>query len=360
MNVEIETPRDEEAIVEAVLFYDTVNAGRAARWEASRDLQVPMLTGESPFAKEREICPFVARQAGEIVARGVAVVDPVYNRHWNDRLGHLAWFEAMPEAEEAARLLVDQACAWLADRGMHAARTGFCIGLLDLPLAMDEYETLPPGILRQNPPYYHRMLKRIGFEVEKGFVDYKLQVTPELQASWASSLEGARNAGFEIVPLGELDPAQRVNDLTNTWSDTFKTHWGWVPLKDEELALLLDENADTSILDTSCMAYLDGEAAGFLWNPSEDPDEAILLPGRTLDDSEKLNALSIGVRERARGRGLNYAMAGFSYLELASRGWTHLSYTLVLDDNWSSRRTGEGLGAKVCANYLAYRRNLRR
>jgi hypothetical protein len=243
---------------------------------------------------------------------------------------------------------------------MYAARTGFYVGLLDLPFAMDEYETLPPGVLRQNPPYYHRMLKRIGFEVEKGFVDYRLRVTPELQARWASSLESARNAGFEIVPLGELDPAQRVKDLTNTWSNTFKTHWGWVSFKDEELALLLDENADTSILDTSCMAYLDGEAAGFLWNPSEDPDDAILLPGRTLDDSEKLNALAIGVRERARGRGLNYAMAGFSYLELARRGWTHLSYTLVLDDNWPSRRTGEGLGATVCANYLAYRRDLRR
>ena len=202
-------------------------------------------------------------------------------------------------------------------------------------------------------------------EDRRDVVDFSISACREaaLERRRALSLaygQSVNNAGFEIVPLGELDPAQRVNDLTNTWSDTFKTHWGWVPLKDEELALLLDENADTSILDTSCMAYLDGEAAGFLWNPSEDPDEAILLPGRTLDDSEKLNALSIGVRERARGRGLNYAMAGFSYLELASRGWTHLSYTLVLDDNWSSRRTGEGLGAKVCANYLAYRRNLRR
>ena len=360
MNVEIETPRDEEAIVEAVLFYDKVNAGRAARWEASRDLQVPILTGESPFAKEREICPLVARQAGEIVARCVAVVDPAYNRHWNDRLGHLAWFEAMPDEEDAVRLLVDQASAWFAERGMDAMRTGFFVGMLDLPLAMDDYETLSPSMMRQNPSYYHRMLKRVGFEVEKGFVDYKLRVTPELQARWASSLESARKAGFEIVTFSELDPAQRVHDLTDTWADTFKSHWGWIPFKEEEVALLLDENADTTILDTSCLAYLDGEPVGFLWNPSDDPSHALLMPGRTLDDSEKLNTLGIGVRERARGRGLNYAMAGFSYLELARRGWTHLSYTLVVDDNWPSRRTGEGLGAKVCANYLVYRRNLRR
>ena len=107
------------------------------------------------------------------------------------------------------------------------------------------------------------------------------------------------------------------------------------------------------------MSYLHGEPGGFLWNPSDDYDAAILMPGRELDDSEKLHSLGIGVRESARGRGLNYAIAGLSYLELARRGWTHLSYTQVLDDNWPSRRTGEGLGAKVCANYLVYRRNLR-
>jgi hypothetical protein len=70
--------------------------------------------------------------------------------------------------------------------------------------------------------------------------------------------------------------------------------------------------------------------------------------------------LAIGVRQPARGRGVNFAMAAHAYLELVRRGWTHLSYTLVLDHNWASRRTGEGLGASLCANYVTYRRSLRR
>ena len=63
---------------------------------------------------------------------------------------------------------------------------------------------------------------------------------------------------------------------------------------------------------------------------------------------------------QARGRGVNLAMAAYAYLELVRRGATHLSYTLVLDDNWPSRRTGERLGGYVCANYMVYRRNLAR
>jgi hypothetical protein len=53
-------------------------------------------------------------------------------------------------------------------------------------------------------------------------------------------------------------------------------------------------------------------------------------------------------------------MAARSFLELVRRGATWLSYTLVLDDNWPSRRTAEKLGARVCANYVAYRRRIGR
>ena len=67
----------------------------------------------------------------------------------------------------------------------------------------------------------------------------------------------------------------------------------------------------------------------------------------------------IAVLESARGTGLNLAIAARSYLELVKRGSTHVSYTLVLDDNWPSRRTAEKLGGRVCANYLVYRRDLR-
>jgi hypothetical protein len=53
---------------------------------------------------------------------------------------------------------------------------------------------------------------------------------------------------------------------------------------------------------------------------------------------------------------INHRTVEAAYLELVRRGATHVSYTLVLDDNWPSRRTAEKLGARVCANYVVYRR----
>ena len=114
------------------------------------------------------------------------------------------------------------------------------------------------------------------------------------------------------------------------------------------------------MLDTSLFAYRGAEAVGVLWYLPDSSAFAIRAPGRTLDGSEKLNVLGIGVRASARGRGVNLAMAAHAFLESVQRGATHVSYTLVLDHNWPSRRTAEKLGTTVCASYVTYRRSFRR
>ena len=123
------------------------------------------------------------------------------------------------------------------------------------------------------------------------------------------------------------------------------------------MAGLLKSLTRAGVMETSVLAYRDDQPVGMLLLVPEHNAEAVLKPGRTIQDSERLNVLAIGVRESDRGRGVNLAMASYGYLELVRRGAKYVSYTLVLDDNWPSRRTAEKLGATVCANYVAYRRN---
>ena len=353
--VRIETPDSKEALGEFVQFYDQVYAYRAARWRASSRLDMAVLTGETPFTEGRTVRPFLAREGSRILARVLAVVDVRYNRHWQERLGHLCWFEALPDTREAVRPLMDNACEWLKSQRTEAARAGS--GFLEFPFVIDDYESLPPNVLRQNPAYYHALLKDAGFESEKGFVDYKLEVRPELIARWQSMLEAARRAGYEIIPLRDIPESRRVREFTATFNDTFKAHWGWTPYTEAEMSALLGAIGRIGGLETSVLAYQGNEPIGMLLLVPEHSSGAVMTPGRVLRDWEKLNVLAIGVREAARGRGVNLAMAGYGFLELVRRGAQYLSYTLVLDDNWPSRRTGEKLGAFVCANYLAYRRN---
>jgi GNAT superfamily N-acetyltransferase len=357
MSVRIEIPEGQQSLAEFVLFHDQVYQYRAARWPAPLELQLPTLAGENPFSQGRVMRPFLARTGNKIVARAVAVLDRHYNHHWQERLGHIVLFEAMPEGCAATQQLMNAACGWLREQGAVAARAGF--GLLDFPFVLDDYQSLPPNIARQNPDYYHRFLKDAGFESEKGWVDYKIEVGPQSLAKWSDMLEQARRRQYEIVPLKDIPGARRITDFTDTWKDTFKNHWGFMSLSEDEIAFLLEAFQPAGVLETSLIAYHNGQPVGMLFVVPEITSTATLKPGRVLHDSEKLNVLAIGVRESARGQGVNLAMAAYAYLELVRRGAKYLSYTLVLDDNWPSRRTAEKLGAFVCANYMVYRRNFR-
>lgn len=353
----IETPHDRTALGEFTRFYDQVYAAYEVRWRGSARLEIAVAMGESPFNQDRVLRPLVVRRDGDIVARVLAVMDSRYNRHWHEQLGHLCWFEALPNTCEAVRLLLDEACGWLKTQGAIAARIGH--GMLEFPFVIDAYDALPPNALRQNPAYYHTLIKAAGFETEKGFVDYKVPVRPDLVNRWESMLEATRRGGYDIVPLRDIPEERRVREFTTIFNETFSAHWGWTPYSEAELAALLHAMTRIGILDTSVIAYHGVEPMGMLLLVPEHSVDAVLKPGRTLREEERLNILAIGVRKPARGRGVNLAMASYGFLELVRRGTTYLSYTLVLDDNWSSRRTAEKLGAFVCANYVAYRRNFR-
>jgi hypothetical protein len=358
MAITIEIPRGTEALSEFVQFHDRVYRHRPIRWNAPRTFQLPVLMGKSPFAEGRTMRPFLARQDHIVVARALAVIDHRHNRHWNDRLGHLNLFEAEPDTRAATRRLVDDACAWLQSQGADAARAGF--GLLEFPFVIDDYESLPPSVLRQNPPYYHALLKDAGFESEQGWVDYRIDVRPELVARWESALDAVRRGGYELVPLRDIPVQERTRAFTEIWNDAFTSHWGHSPFTEAEIGLLFGNFAPVGMLETSVFARDASGPVGVLWVTPDTSATAVCAPGRTVRDAEKLNFLGIGVRESARGRGINLAMAAYAFLELVRRGARHLSYTLVLDDNWPSRRTGEKLGGYVCANYVTYRRDLRR
>jgi hypothetical protein len=68
--------------------------------------------------------------------------------------------------------------------------------------------------------------------------------------------------------------------------------------------------------------------------------------------------LVIGVKKEYRGRGINLALAASTYLAMLGLDYRSASYTVVLDDNWPSRRTAEKLGARVTRNFNVYLKEL--
>lgn len=355
MSSRVVVAHGEDEVDAFLQFHDRVYANTSAYWPAFAPLEKSYILGIGPMAEGRTCRAFLAYDKDVLVARVLAVVDSRYVSQWRERLGHVEKFEALPNASEAVRHLMNAACDWLQQQGATAARCG--MGPTDMPFVIDDYHSLPPVRVRSNPSYYHALLKGAGFSIECGFVDYSMVVDEEIVRRWEGFVAGAQAKGVAFVPLALIDPKKRVEVSTHLYNECFGTHWGMSPVTPAEQSMYLSMFEKLGGLEVSMLAMRGAEPVGQVTVFPEMTQYAKLQPGRKLLDRERLNWLGIGISPRERSRGLGRALASAALLVLAGRGATHVSYTLVLDDNGASRRVAQHLGGHARANYVAYRRD---
>jgi ribosomal protein S18 acetylase RimI-like enzyme len=360
--IRIEQPRSRAELDEFARLPHRIYAERDAWWPPDARSEIDLLTGRTQLSASLDIDAFCARRAGRVVARVSAIVNRRYNAHWDDQLGHLIHFEALEDEDDAVAQVLEAALAALKRREMRAVRSGFA-AFLDYPYAIDNYGALPSFLLRGNPPSYHRYLKNAGFEFEKGQVDYTAELSSDQLSRYRSMIAAATAAGVVIKSWREFGFLAAVDQWTDVTNAAFVRHWGWNPVTREEVRPMLNPLWETPVADLSMLAMVDGEIAGAVFSvPDLSPALAQLRRGARIEPERgggtRGALINIGVVDRARGRGVARAMAARSFLEMAERKMRYAGYTLVLDDNWPSRRTAEALGAHVSGNFLTYRTNL--
>ncbi len=302
--------------------------------------------GRVPQAEYSDIQSFWAERDGRICAILTAVVDRLYLNRWKEPLGHLVSFEALPDCDAEVEALFRTACGWLHERGCRAARYGILFGW-QLPLTVDAYDVRPTVFHTCNPPYYHRYLKNAGFRTEKGCVEYRVSFTGELTARYEEMAARAENAGVTLRPWDFTQLDRETTFFTELLDETFAQHWSAPPMPRAVTCGLTIGLQQVLIPDLCWFAEVAGRPAGFVFS----------LPDLNQSPCTHGVLLIIGVRQACRGRGINLALAARSYLAMIGRGYKSASYTVVLDDNWPSRRTAEKLGCRVERNFVVYRRD---
>lgn len=360
--IRIERPSSRDQLEEFAHLPFQVYGGRDAWWPPDVQNEISLLAQKSPLSSHLEIAPFCARRGRNLVARVSAVVNRRYIDHWREPLGQLIHFEALADQDAAVAALIEAAVGWLRARAMRAVRSGFA-AFLDYPYAIDNYGELPSFLLRGNPPSYHRHFKNNGFETEKGQLDCTAPLTPEILDRYRRIVAAAPAASIAIRSWREYGFLAAIDAWTDVTNAAFDRHWGWNPVTRAEMRPMLMSLWETPVADLSMLAVQEGEVVGAVFSvPDLSPALVRLRRGFKLDPERGGGSrgalINIGVVERARGRGIALAMAARSFLGMADRGMRFAGYTLVLDDNWPSRRTATTLGAHVTGNFVTYRRNL--
>jgi ribosomal protein S18 acetylase RimI-like enzyme len=335
--------------------------GRDAWWPPDVHSEIDLLAGRARITAHLDLCPFCAWHDSKLVGRVSAVVNYRYNQHWNEKLGQLIHFEAVPGEDEAAAVLLDEAVNWLAQRGMNGARSGFA-AFLDYPYSIDNYSDLPSFLLRGNPDCYHRYFKNAQFLTEKGQVDYTAALTPSILTRYREMIDAAQQGGVVIRSWREYGFLAAIDVWTDVTNSAFSSHWGWNPVSHEEVRPMLLPLSGTLVGDLSMIAVRGGNPIGAVFSvPDLSGMMAKVRNGVRLKPERgggtRGALINIGVLESARSKGIARAMAARSFATMAQHRMRYAGYTLVLDDNWPSRRTAESLGAKVTGNFVTYRRD---
>jgi hypothetical protein len=326
-------------------FADEVYAGDSNFRPHDHQGVIEQISNRSPFAAHSTAQAFWVADGPRILAVVTALVDQSYDTRWNEHGGHLLYYDAAPDAHDATRVLVDEACRWLQNRGAEFARVGFMAGW-QLPATIDAYDQVPTIFHSYNAPYYHRFIKSAGFWTEKGLVEYRVRFTQDLAERYRKL---ASPPGVTLRPWDFSRLESETHLFHGLFDETFATHWGFGSMTEDEMSGLTLGLRQLLVPEFCWFAEVDGETAGFVY----------ALPDLNQGDNILHGVLLvIGVRKQFRGRGVNTALGARSYLAMMDRGYESASYTVVLDDNWPSRRTAEKLGCRVERNFNVYRRNL--
>jgi hypothetical protein len=361
-NIRVERPSSREQLEQFARLPFQVYGNCDAWWPPDVQNEIDLLARRSLLAAYLELVPFCAWHADRLVARVTAIVNRRYIDHWHEPLGQLIHFEALDDEDDAVAAMIAASVEWLRERGMRSARSGFA-AFLDYPYAIDNYGLFPSFLLRGNPPSYHRYFKDAGFVTEKGQVDYTAELSASMLTRYRGMAESASASGVTIRSWREFGFLAAIDAWTDVTNASFARHWGWNPVTRAEVRPMLTTLWETPVADLSMLASIGGDVVGAVFSvPDLSPVLARVRRGLSLDSERgggtRGALINIGVVEAARGRGIALAMAARSFLAMASRKMRFAGYTLVLDDNWASRRTALGLGARVTGNFVTYRREL--
>lgn len=327
-----------------------------------------------PFYLRGARALFLALRDGKLVGRIAAIENEAHNAHYGDRVGFFGFFEARDDPE-AARALFDAAGAWLRARGLDTMRgpmnpsTNYECGLL-----VEGFEHHPPFMTTWNPPYYHCLLERAGFEGVKDLLGWwfpAAELAYRLPEAYARHAERAREK--TNVVFRDIDPKQFEREVAFCWevyNAAWEPNWGFVPMSRAEFDHLGRDLKQVVDPRFAFAAEVNGEPAGIAiaipdYNEifKRIPDGRLLPTGifKLLAGARKLHTARImvlGVKRQHRTRSI-FALFLDEFMRRGRvYGFTGGEASWVLEDNVLMNRPLEAIGARPYRRWRVYERPL--
>ncbi len=174
----------------------------------------------------------------KVVGRICGMINPRYNELYDKKRARFGWFDTIDDLE-VARLLISTAEAWAKEEGMTEIHGPLYYNTFGKQgMLIEGYENVPPFNCLYNYPYYNTLLKKLGFEKECDWLQYKMAAdkgVPEKAVRISKLLMERYNLHEGSIEKLKKDPAM-VRKFFEVYNESFASAvYNFIPLTDEEI-----------------------------------------------------------------------------------------------------------------------------
>lgn len=333
-----------------------------------------VFTDENPLFQDADMALWVAVRDGQEVGRIAGVLDEHYTRTLKEKAAFFGFFECIDDPA-VSRPLFEASYDWARQRSarrilgpMNPTTNDEC-GLL-----VDGFDSPPRFMMTYNPSYYVKLVEAEGFRKSKDLLAFQIDLAtlPMDRLTRIAAKVKARNPNLALRWVRRKTLEQDLGKVNEVYNAAWQDNWGFVAMTDAELRFLAARLKPLLLEGLVLLVEAGDEPVGFLlalpdYNIPLKPLRGHLLTPKLLGFIPYLlgwkfpprcRVITLGVKERFRGKGLESMML-FEGLRVGfGLGFTEAEASWILEDNVMMCRLLEAIGGKVYKTYRIYERSL--
>jgi GNAT superfamily N-acetyltransferase len=331
---------------------------------------------ENPFFRHGEMQLFLARRGDRYVGRVAAILDRHHNSFHGEKVAFFGFFEAIEDAEVAAKLL-DAVAVWGRERKMTVLRGPTNPTLNDeAGLLVEGFDSPPVLMMTYNPRYYVSLLEGQGFTKARDLLAYwfALEEKPLERLSRVAERFRKRESDILVRTVSKGGLAKDLLKIREVYNDAWEKNWGFVPMTPEEMDFMAKRLKPLLVEELLWLAEAkkpDGtlEPVAFMlmlpdYNVAIAPTRGRLLPFGWLKfllglkKIKTVRVVTLGVKKPYRLRGVQSIMMADSLRFLLKKGYTGAEVSWLLEDNDLVIGAVKLWGGKLYKTYRIYEKGL--
>ncbi len=206
-------------------------------------------------------------ESGTVIGRIGAIENKRHNLIHNDKIGFFGFFECI-DNQEVANSLFDAAANWLKSKGLNIMRGPANPTFNDeVGMLMSGFDQPPVILMTYNPEYYLKLCDNYGFYKAKDLyaylVEYDLFHSDKLIRSIGIIKERYKATIRSVNFKDKKQLKKDIDILCDIYNQAWERNWGFVKMTNEEFHYLAMQLVQFGIPETTLIAEVNGEPAGF-------------------------------------------------------------------------------------------------